>query len=354
MHNTLDLNTDQRRETVNTAQRYAVLREAVSKGKSYRGSMVWSTVKGRDYLIRSAYTAKGERKQTSLGLRSPETERMKLEYDSGRAAAEARLKDITNVMQRQAAVNRALVLGRVPLIGARIIRALDEARLLGQGIRILGTYALFAYEAAAGVHIDSGLTTTEDIDLLLDARHGVSLSLADDLEEASLLALIQRVDRSFERSHQTFRAVNRDGYLVDLIKPMRNPPWTPEPSRVGGTDDLDAAEIDGLVWQESAPAFEAICIDDRGQPLRLVTSDPRVWAVHKLWLSERGDRQPIKRRRDAEQGKAVLALVQEHMPHLPLRAEELRMLPREVVERAFQIIDSLTRPNSPHSAHSPE
>lgn len=333
-----DLNADQRREVVNTQQRYAAWQDADARAKTYRGSMVWSKVKGRNYLIRSGYTAQRERKQTSLGVQSETTERIKAEYDSGRRKATERLGAIKTVLDRQAAVNRALALGRVPLLGARIIRALDEAGLLGNGLRVLGTYALFAYEAAAGVLIDAGLTTTEDIDLLLDARSSVSFALTDDVPEQSLLKLLQRVDHSFERSRQTFRAVNRDGYLVDLIKPMRDPPWKPETSRIGDTQDLDAAEIEGLVWHESAPSFEAICIDDRGQPLRIITSDPRVWAVHKFWLSQRADRHPVKRRRDAEQATAAAALVRQHMPHLPFKAEELRMLPKEVVEGAFRNI----------------
>ena len=144
MSHFIDLNPDQRRESINTQQRYAALR-AAARAKSFRGSMVWSQVKGRDYLIRSAYTAKGERKQTSLGPRSPETEKLKAEYDRGRAEAAQRLADIRSTLDRQAAVNRALALGRVPQLGARIIRALDEAELLGASLRILGTYSLFAY-----------------------------------------------------------------------------------------------------------------------------------------------------------------------------------------------------------------
>jgi hypothetical protein len=341
----IDLNADQRRETINTQQRFSAWREASARAKGYRGSMVWSDVKGRDYLIRAAYGKQGLRKQTSLGARNEETEKLKAEFDHGRMMAEERLAEITTVLQRQSAVNRALGLGRVPQIGARIIRALDAAGLLGNGLRVLGTYSLFAYEAAAGVWVDSGLTTTEDIDLLLDARHGVSFAASDTIEETSLLALLQRVDRSFERSRQTFRAVNRDGYLVDLIKPIRNPPWTPEQGRVGGEEDLDAAEIEGLAWQESAPPFEAVCIDDRGQPLRIITSDPRVWTVHKLWLSERPDRAPIKRRRDAEQARAAMALVREHMPHLVFDAGELRMLPKELVERAARQLAALANPS---------
>jgi hypothetical protein len=53
-------------------------------------------------------------------------------------------------MVRQAAVNRALGLGRVPLMNARIIRALDKSGLLGAGIRVVGTNAIYAYEAIAG------------------------------------------------------------------------------------------------------------------------------------------------------------------------------------------------------------
>jgi hypothetical protein len=53
------LNGDQRREMVNTHLRYAAYREAKARADSYRGSMVWNVVKGRPYLVRSAYKAGG-------------------------------------------------------------------------------------------------------------------------------------------------------------------------------------------------------------------------------------------------------------------------------------------------------
>jgi hypothetical protein len=332
-----ELNTDQRRETINTLQRFTAWREATVLAKSYRGSMVWSDVKGRNYLIRSAYDKNGSRKQTSLGARTEQTEALKLAFEHGREAAQGRLKDITTVLQRQSAINRVVGLGRVPQIGARIIRELDTAGLLGNGLRVLGTYALFAYEASAGVLLDAGLTTTEDIDLLLDSRHSLAFAASETIDEKTLLALLQRVDRSFEKSPQTFRAVNRDGYLVDLIKPMRNPPWKREKHETDRhAQDLDAAEIQGLAWHESAPPFEALCIDDRGQPLRIITSDPRVWAIHKLWLSKRLDRSPLKRKRDAEQAEVAAALLKQYLQHLPFEPSELRMLPKEIVEAAME------------------
>ncbi len=336
----IELNSDQRRETINTQQRYQAWREANEQVRSSRGSMVWSHTKGRDYLMRAAYDKHGRRRQSSLGLRSLETEKIKAEFERVRDEAAQRLEQLRPVLTRQAAVNRALGLGRVPLLGARIIRALDANGLLGAGIRILGTYALYAYEAVAGVHIDPGLTTTEDIDLLLDPRGGLSfIATGDiatgDLEPASLLRILQRVDKTFVRAAQEFRAVNRDGFLVDLIKPLRRPPWASEAAKVGeDPNDLTAVEITGLAWHESAQPFEATVIDGRGEPLRVVTSDPRVFVAHKYWISKRTDREPIKRRRDLEQARTVAALVTTYMPHLPFVDAELRMLPRELVEEA--------------------
>ncbi len=330
-----ELSGDQRREAVNTQQRYAAYRDAENRANGYRGSMVWKKIQDREYLVRSHYAKSGVRRQTSLGLRSKKTETIKFEYERGRAEAHDRLKELQAVIARQAAINRAIGLGRVPLIGAKIIRALDQAGILGSGIRILGTNAIYAYEAVAGVRIDPGLTTTDDIDLLFDSRSRLMFAAAEDISTPSLIKLLRKVDHSFARSAQTFRAANKEGYLVDFIKPLRNPPWKVERQRIASDgDDLLAAEIEGLAWQESAPPFEAITIDERGEPCRIVTTDPRVWAAHKLWLSKRLNREPIKRRNDAAQARVVGQLVAKYMPNLPYATDELRMLTKAVFDDA--------------------
>jgi hypothetical protein len=332
-----ELNTDQRREAINTQQRYSAYREAKAQARGYLGSMIWARVKGYEYLVRSRYEKPGVRKQVSLGLRSERTEAIKREFERKRADAEHRLQEITAVIARQTAINSAVRLGRVPLIGARIIRALDDAGVLGSGIRIVGTNAMYAYESAAGIFIDPGLTTTEDIDLLLDTRRELDLIGGEEVSHPSFLRILRKADRTFERSRHAFRAVNRDGYQVDLIRPLRDPPWKTEPQAIGrDPDDLLPVEIEGLAWHESAPSFEAIAIDQKGAPLRIVTTDPRVWVAHKLWLSKRQDREAIRRRRDEAQAQActVARLLVEHMPHLPFAPEHLRMLPRQVLENA--------------------
>lgn len=321
---------------VNTHQRFAASEEIHRRAQDARGSMVWSSVKGNDYLARSYYDKQGVRRQKSLGPRSPETELIKAEFEHSREEVKKRLADIEAALSRQAAVNRALGLARVPLAAARILRSLKKAGLLGGGVRVVGTNALYAYEAAAGALVDPGITATADIDLLFDSRHHINFVISDDVPERSLLRVLRQFDASFERSEQTYRARNAEGYLVDLIKPMRNPPWKQDVASIdpAGGDDLVAAEIAGLVWLENAPAFESVVIDERGAPLRMVAPDPRVWAAHKLWLSQRADRQPIKKRRDEEQAATTAALVKTYLPHLPYDANELKMLPRDVFDAA--------------------
>lgn len=278
MSDFLKLNSDKRRELVNTRQRHQAWREASVRGREMRGSMVWSTTKGHTYLTRVSYDWQGCRRQSLLGPKSAETERLKVEWETNRADVTKRLDVLTETLTCQPAVNRVLELGRVPLLAARIIRALDQHALLGNGVRMLGTSAIYGYEAVAGVRIDPGVTTTEDIDLLLDSRRRLSFVVTTDLDQTSLHAILRRIDKSFGRSAQEFRATNDEGYLVDLIRPMCDSPWIDDHARIGAeSDDLSAIGIHGLAWHESAPPFEATAIDEKGAPLRIVKSDPRVF-----------------------------------------------------------------------------
>jgi len=331
----IELNNDQRREKVNSDQRFEALRQASAKARSFRGSLVWHSVGDTDHLMRSYYDSSGVRRQKSEGRRSPETEAIKDEWDKAREAARQMLDERKTQMERQAAINRALRLGRMPYITARIIRAIDDAGLLGAGIRVAGTNALYAYEAAAGIFVDPDITATGDIDLLMDSRQSLKIVADDGVKDGALINLLRKVDRSFERTQSTFRAINRDGYLVDLIKPLPNPVWKHDRERVGASEDeLVAAGIEGLAWLENAPTFEAFAIDEKGTPVRIVTPDPRVFAAHKLWVSERDDRDPVKRRRDRAQAEAVAKLTADYFPHLPFDPSEVRMLPKAVFDAA--------------------
>ena len=68
--------------------------------------------------------------------------------------------------------------------------------------------------------------------------------------------------------------------------------------------------------------------------MKIVATDPRVWAAHKLWLSKRADRDAIKRRRDEAQARTIAQLVAKYLPHLQFEPTHLRMLPKSVIDDA--------------------
>ncbi|MBY6015098.1 nucleotidyltransferase domain-containing protein [Qipengyuania gaetbuli] len=51
---------------------------------------------------------------------------------------------------------------------------------------------------------------------------------------------------------------------------------------------------------------------------RIVAPDPRWFALHKLWLGAQTKRNPLKRRKDFAQGKALLEALAEALPQYNL------------------------------------
>jgi len=85
----LPSNKDQRREMVNTRQRFETLRNAALRVAAYRGSMVWSQTNGADHLLHHAYEVGGG----SVPYQSHEDE-----FDRGRAEAQVQHANAREVM----------------------------------------------------------------------------------------------------------------------------------------------------------------------------------------------------------------------------------------------------------------
>lgn len=330
------LSNEQRRQTIDSRGAHEAFWSA-SQELSHRfdGSMRWVTRKGHDYLHRK----RGNRER-SLGPRSPATEAQYEAFIAGRDRCRADVKRLTARLDQMAPVNRALNLGRVPKLTARVLRMLDKKQLLGRHLLVVGTTALFAYEAKAGVHLASDLLATADTDLLWDVRSRIDL-LVPEVRREGLLALLQKVDHSFRtRSARSFRAYNRDGFLVDLIRPQNEDVMRADVRHTIGesTDDLHGVPIHGLTWLLNVPRFEAIAMAEDGYAVRLMTIDPRAFAFHKLWVSRQPDHDPLKRPRDLAQAKVASALASSHLG-LQLDDEALSGLPRELRGLATELTD---------------
>lgn len=298
-----ELRPDQLRQLIDATESFEAWRSAmIEKRRRFSGSMRWVERAGHRYLLRKI----GSREQ-SLGPQSEATEEAHRNFIAGRDRNEDRLKGLAAKLDQMAPINKAFGLGRVPKIAARILRQLDDQELLGSQLIVVGTNALFAYEARAGVRIAPELVATEDVDLLLDVRQRLSLA-GREIREFGLLGLLRRVDQSFApRRSRDFRAVNRDGYFVDLIRPedcdvMRS---TAPDSLSEVPDELRGSPIAGLAWLVNSPKFEAVAISDDGYPVRLVCPDPRVYALHKAWVAAEPQRDPRKSKRDVLQAQAV-------------------------------------------------
>jgi hypothetical protein len=337
-----DLNEDQARQTIDVEQVFAGYDDARDAlERRFSGAMSWKTVAGRDYL----YRKRGEIWK-SLGPRTPETEAVARQFHEGRADLERRVAALAARLDAMAPVNRALKLGRLPVIAGRILRALRGAKLIGSGVEVVGTNALYAYERLAAVQIAGAHLATADVDLLFDARRSLRL-LTQEVSATGLVGLLRKVDRSFEvMGKGGFRAVNRDGYMVDLIMPAAKDRMTRPPrSRIGsdGTD-LEAVEIEGLAWLVNSPKVHATVLDARGYPLTMVAPDPRAFALHKLWLAARADRDPLKQWRDRAQADLVAALVAGRLPHLRFDDPALGALPRALRAQAGSLVPPPAEP----------
>ncbi|QOR39015.1 hypothetical protein HNO52_11175 [Billgrantia diversa] len=324
---------EQSRVAVNAIQLFEALEHHRAQARQVKGSMHWKRIQGREYLYH-AYTGG---KNHSLGPRSAETEAIRKAFDARKAEYRLREQSLKEQLQVHSAYIRANRLNRFPIAGARAIRALQRKAV---PFRMIGTNALYAYEARSGVLIEPEHLATADIDVLMVTRQGLRIVTA--LEGETLLSVIQSSDRSFQPLTDTpfeFRAANAKGYMIDLITQAVDPMTVSDFERHLERGDWKPVGIDSLKWAIASPRFEATVFDERGMPLRLSTVDPRAFVLHKWHVSQQPDREPVKRYRDEAQARLVATLLRDELRELSTTRAVERAFPHLVRQRASSQID---------------
>jgi hypothetical protein len=326
------------RQTLDQALRaYQAYLDALRANYPFRGGMHWKKIKDRQYLYKYRDRYGHGR---SLGPRSPGTEEIFREFSGQRREMAAHLTARRQDLNQVARFCRAALLHRVPHPVTRILRRLDLGDLSGPPLMVIGTQALHAFEFAAGAFIDPPKTSP----FWSRSHNRLTLAATAAVPPDLGLSLLRRADRSFRLlSGDDLAAVNQHGFLVRFLRP----PGVRAPQPLTVTDGPGPpvpAEVGDLTALMSALRFSQVVIGTRGDPVTMVVPDPRVLALHKLWLSQQEGRGPAKRVQDRVQALALAELVLRYLPQYDFFSAQLHLFPPEVLRPAGGLVEGYELP----------
>jgi len=305
----VELGEDAHRQYIDAEATFSAWEGARDAAAQVRGGMYWKLQNGTRYLIRT----QPDNSQKSLGPQSPETEQIFERFMERKSSLTERLRSLTGTLERQQRMNRALRVGRAPQVLVDVLAKLAQ-RKLADHFAIVGTHALYAYEALAGVRIgEPEALATRDVDLLYDTRKRVSF--ISTMRDSSMIGLLKEIDPTFAlRRDQPYTAVNGEGFEVDII---RRPQAESDEHPLRMTSDEDdfwvtqANRADVLL---NAPRFPAMIVSASGRMARMSTIAPASFVQFKRWMAVQPDRDPLKRNRDLLQADIVEELTQQYLP----------------------------------------
>jgi hypothetical protein len=308
----LKISESQSRQYIDAETVFLALRDAISKAAEVRGSMIWRELRGVRYLIRTSASSA----QRTVGKYSLETQKIYDDFMARKTGLTARVSGLKEQIQLQQRLNRAQRVGRTPNVVVSILNALEKAGV-SKHFLVVGTHAIYAYEAAAGLRVTEGAMATRDVDLLFDTRKRLAFFTALKNGGHSLLGLIRKVDPSFELvSDQLYTARNQNGFEVDII---RRPAveGDPHPLKMSEDDeDLWAMQVSLGETLLSSRLFKQMVVATSGEMAMMRTIHPLDFSRIKLTLSKQTGRDPNKSGKDLLQSKLISSLVHEYLPHL--------------------------------------
>jgi hypothetical protein len=211
-------------------------------------------------------------------------------------------------LKEQGSLYRALRLPMLPTEAGKVLREADRMRFLGDQAMIVGTNALVAYALEANAFIRDAPDATLDFDMALTA-------IEADAARPTLWKVLKEVDMTYAvNAERPFQARNAKAYEIEILA---------APSRIRGQQARDKPRPVPLPEQEwllKGRAIDRVVGVRDGEAARMVVPDPRWFALQKLWMAEKPERNPQKKPKDRKQGIALLDAVRQTMPHYPLNA----------------------------------
>jgi hypothetical protein len=311
------LSDEQLRGLVNAGQLYETWKEIMVQLSNLPGGMYWRVINSKEYLYQYATGPAGQQTK-SLGPRTPQAEDAYRDFREKKEALQQRRAGVEARIKELAPAWRALRLPAIDRTAGRILRALDQANLVGTSVLVIGTYALKAYEVESASNFSAGMDATEDLDFTLCWSEG---NIDPDVPRRLLLTLKQADPTFIVSTNSAKTVINKDGYKVDLLTHKA------AAKRFSSARPWKPAALEGQEWLLLGKPVNVVLIDFGGWPVHISAPDPRYFALHKLWLGKRPGRPAAKRVKDERQGKALAEAIKGYMDHYPFNDEFAANLP---------------------------
>ena len=314
---------EQLRTLVNLGQVYDHWVRNTRERRKLAYGMHWKTISGRDYLYETS-DRKGNGR--SLGPRAPETEDQLKQHQARRQDLDGQIAEAQARLQQNAKIARALRLPGLAQEAGKILVEFDIRQMLGTNFMVAGTNAILAYDLeAAGTLIIGADMATDDFDLLWSRDH--STSLMAKASSPSILEALKQVDATYTvNEERPFQLRNRNAYEVEVLVPPSQIDALPK------ADRIRPAPMEEVEWLLLGQPVDQVVPAKGDSAARIVAPDPRMFALQKLWLSEKPSRSSLKKPKDRRQGDALLdACAAGNLPRHPLHAAFVESLPGPLV-----------------------
>ena len=304
----LSLSDNAARQIIDASTIFQEWRRAEAQARPYAGGMYFKKEGEYEYLVKTHPNNRQER----MGRRAPEAELILERFTAKKHEGEARRKSLLEALREAQRLNKAVKAGRAPDKLIAVLNAVDQAGL-GEHFTVVGTHALYAYEAAAGVRIVPGALATQDVDLLWDARRRVQFLTTMERLDKSMLQVLQTAEPSFRRKDgHAETAIDDKGFEVDFLR-REHVDGDPAPVPVTeDEEDIWPVQAERAAVLTSAPCFEHLVISSTGRMALMRTIGPVVFVEFKRWMATSATHRPAaKRRRDQVQAEIVQNLLDE-------------------------------------------
>ena len=310
----IEYSNEQRKAYINTEHTYTTYLELFHEyNKSYRYKMGWNKSGGKEYLYKECYDT---RKRASLGIKNDKTKLIIEKFKKQKKELKESLKKYKALLQKQAKLNKFEKINRVPKVLANLLRAINEYGL-DDKIIVIGTNALYSYEAKSGVFMEDEHLATFDIDIFNKRETKISVALKTKLPQKTLKSILEDTDKTFSKSKEApYRFRNDEGVVVEIITQT-----TKSNTKQDDFSGVLNLEIDGIKWLNSSQLFKVMIIGENGICANISTIKPLEYAIYKYWLGKHERKDYMKMQRDKSQSILVTTLIKEYMPNIDIEED---------------------------------